>query len=65
MLATGVIPVEEHLAAGCLGSFIREGIGNAGDVQARLFCANLDPSFCGLVGKQETLYAAGGILSHR
>jgi transketolase len=56
-----VIAVEEHLAAGGFGSFLREGLGNAGDLQARLFCAKLDPSVCGLVGKQETLYAAGGI----
>jgi len=59
-----VIAVEEHLAAGGFGSFLREGLGNAGDLQARLFCANLVPSVCDLVGKQQTLYAAGGIDIH-
>lgn len=56
-----IISVEDHLAAGGFGSYLREAVGAAPDVQARLRVIALDPIACGLVGGQDALNAAGGL----
>lgn len=55
-----VISVEDHLAAGGFGSYLREAMETAPS-PARLRSVALDPAACGLVGKQDTLNAAGGL----
>ncbi len=56
-----IIAVEDHLAAGGFGSYLREAVGAMPRLQARLRTLSLDPIACGLVGRQDTLNAAGGL----
>ena len=51
-----VITVEDHLAAGGFGSFVREILPKA---NIRSVC--LDPTVCGMVGTQAALNEAGGL----
>lgn len=56
-----VIAVEDHLAAGGFGSFLREAANTNAGLQSRLQTVSLDPKACGLVGSQNTLNAVGGL----
>lgn len=56
-----VVSLEEHLAAGGFGSFLRECAGNRGDLQARLAILALHDEICGLVGNQDSLRETGGL----
>ncbi len=56
-----VIAVEDHLAAGGFGSFLREAANADAQLQSRLRTVALDSKACGLVGSQNTLNAAGGL----
>lgn len=59
------IAVEEHLAAGGFGSYLRECIGNRGALQGRLQTCSLEDEVCGMVGDQKTLRHAGGLAAER
>jgi len=55
-----IISVEDHLAAGGFGSFLREALEGTA-IQARLKTVSLDANVCGLVGKQDILNSLGGL----
>jgi transketolase len=59
-----IIAVEDHLAAGGFGSYLREAVGAKPDTQARLHTIALRPAACGMVGRQDSLNAAGGLTVH-
>jgi transketolase len=56
-----IIAVEDHLPAGGFGSYLREAVGARPDTQARLHTIALSPVACGMVGRQDSLNAAGGL----
>lgn len=56
-----LVIVEEHLAAGGFGSFVRECLEDHPDLQARVRCRNLDPTVCGHVATPDRLRSIGGL----
>jgi len=56
-----VVVVEEHLAAGGFGSFVREALESKPHLQGIVRCCALDASVCGQVGTQDQLRNAGGL----
>jgi transketolase len=56
-----LVVVEEHLAAGGFGSFVRECLEDDSQRQSRIRCRALRPEVCEQVGPQEMLQAAGGL----
>jgi transketolase len=56
-----VVVVEEHLAAGGFGSFVRECLENHPELQARVRCRSLNPEVCGHVAAADKLRALGGL----
>lgn len=56
-----VVTVEEHLTHGGFGSFIRECVADSPKIASRIKSISLNDSVCGMVAKQATLMAAGGV----
>jgi transketolase len=54
--------LEDHLADGGFGSWLREAVSlERPELNGRIRTQALDPVVCGLVGKQDTLNRAGGL----
>jgi transketolase len=58
---TNIVVVEDHLATGGFGSFVRESLNGNPALSARVHCVALDPKICGMVGSQSVLNARGGL----
>lgn len=56
-----LVVVEEHLAAGGFGSFVRECLEAHPDLQARVHCLSLDAKVCGQIASADRLRESGGI----
>ena len=56
-----IVIVEEHLAAGGFGSYVRECIEGHPQLQERLRCVALDDAVCNLVAAPDKLRALGGL----
>jgi transketolase len=56
-----VVTVEDHLADGGFGSWLREAEALGGSCQTRVRCKALDPAVCDVVASQATLNALGGL----
>ena len=56
-----VVTLEDHLADGGFGSWLRESLESAQHLMSRVLVRALDSKVCGMVGKQTTLNEAGGI----
>lgn len=56
-----VLTLEDHLADGGFGSWLREALAGHPECTARIESRWLDPIVCGLVAKQSTLNAFGGL----
>ena len=56
-----IVIVEEHLAAGGFGSYVRECIEGHPHLQERLRCVALDDAVCNLVAAPDKLRALGGL----
>lgn len=57
-----VVTVEDHLADGGFGSWLREAVSAADPaLNTRIATRALDAAVCGLVGRQETLNRLGGL----
>jgi transketolase len=56
-----VITVEDHLMDGGFGSWLMEATSIRPDLLARIKIKSLDSKVCGMVGKQSTLNAQGGL----
>ena len=56
-----LVVVEEHVAAGGFGSFVRECLEDFPELQGRVRCRSLDSAVCDAVGPVETLLRIGGL----
>lgn len=56
-----VVVVEEHLAAGGFGSWVRECLEPTPELQGRVRCLAIAPEVCGTVAGAAVLRAAGGV----
>ena len=56
-----VITVEDHLMDGGFGSWLLEATMEKPELLARLKIKSLDPKVCGMVAKQSTMNAQGGL----
>jgi len=56
-----IITVEDHLMDGGFGSWLLEATSIRRDLLPRIKIKSLDSKVCGMVGKQSTLNAAGGL----
>lgn len=56
-----VITLEDHLADGGFGSWLRESLESAPHLMSRVSVRALNSRICGMVGKQTTLNEEGGI----
>jgi len=56
-----VVIVEEHLAAGGFGSFVREALESQPQLQSIVRCCALNASICEQVGTPDQLRNAGGL----
>ncbi len=56
-----VVTVEDHLMDAGFGSWLLEAVSIRPDLLARIKIKSLDSKVCGMVGKQVTLNAAGGL----
>lgn len=56
-----VITVEDHLMDGGFGSWLLEATSTRPDLLIRIKIKSLDSKVCGMVGKQSTLNAQGGL----
>lgn len=56
-----VTTVEDHLTDGGMGSWMLEALSNHPNLIARIRIEALNPSVCGMVGRQSTLNAEGGL----
>lgn len=56
-----VITVEDHLTDGGFGSWLLEATSIRPDLLARIKIKALDPKVCGMVAKQSTMNAQGGL----
>lgn len=59
-----VITVEDHLIDGGFGSWLMESVASNPSLLSRIQMRGLDSLVCGMVGKQETLNAAGGLVEN-
>lgn len=59
-----VVTVEDHLMDGGFGGWLLESTTIRPDLLARIKIKSLDAKVCGLVGKQTTLNAKGGLIDH-
>lgn len=57
-----VLTVEDHLMDGGFGSWLLEATSIRPDLLVRIKIKSLDSKVCGMVGKQSTLNAAGGLI---
>lgn len=53
--------MEDHLAAGGFGSFVRECLEAEPNLQNKVRCFSLDPKVCGMVADQAHLNRVGGL----
>ena len=60
-----VVTVEDHLMDGGFGSWLMEATSTRPELLARIKIKSLDAKVCGMVGKQATLNAEGGLLRCR
>jgi len=60
-----VAVIEDHLAAGGFGSFVRECLEPEPALQERVRCFSLAPEVCGIVADQLSLNRIGGLCSER
>jgi len=58
---SAIITVEDHLLDAGFGSWLMEATATRPDLLARIKIKALDPKVCGMVGKQSTLNAQGGL----
>jgi len=56
-----VVTVEDHLAAGGFGSFVRECLADVPALAARVRGCSLNAQVCGMVGSQKKLNSVGGL----
>lgn len=56
-----IITVEDHLADAGFGSWLRESLEKEPILMGLISTYSLDSNICGMVGKQETLMAFGGL----
>ena len=56
-----VVTMEDHLADAGFGSWLLESVSGTPELLARIRVRGLDARVCGMVGKQSTLNAAGGL----
>lgn len=56
-----VLTVEDHLMDGGFGGWLLEAAAISPDLLTRIQLKSLDPKVCGMVGKQSTLNAEGGL----
>ena len=56
-----VVTVEDHLSDGGMGSWMLEALSVWPDLITRIRIEALSPSVCGMVGRQSTLNAEGGL----
>lgn len=56
-----VVTVEDHLADGGFGSWLRESLEASPGLMSRISTRALDAVVCGMVGRQDTLNEAGGL----
>jgi len=56
-----VVVVEDHLVDGGFGSWMMEALSRQPDLLARIQLLGLDSAVCGMVGRQDSLNAAGGL----
>lgn len=56
-----VITVEDHLMDGGFGSWLLEATTVRPELLARIIIKSLDPKICGMVAKQSTMNAQGGL----
>ena len=59
---TSVITVEDHLMDGGFGSWLLEATSVRPDLLARIKIKSIDSKVCGMVGRQSTLNAEGGLV---
>lgn len=57
-----VLTIEDHLMDGGFGSWLLEAVSIRPDLLARIKIKSLDSKICGMVGKQSTLNAEGGLV---
>lgn len=57
-----IVTVEDHLTDGGFGSWLLEAASKRPDLMRRIKIKSLDSRVCGMVGKQSTLNAEGGLL---
>ena len=57
-----VVTVEDHLMDGGFGSWLMEAVSTYPDLLPRIKIKSLDSKVCGMVGKQSTLNAEGGLV---
>jgi transketolase len=56
-----IVVVEEHLAAGGFGSFVRECLEDFPGLQGRVRCRALDSDVCGQIASADDLRGKGGL----
>lgn len=57
-----IVTVEDHLMDGGFGSWLLEAVSSRPDLLSRIKIKALDSRVCGMVGKQSTLNAEGGLV---
>ena len=60
-----VVTVEDHLIDGGLGSWMLEALSDRSELVTRIRIQALSPLVCGMVGRQSTLNAEGGLTRER
>lgn len=60
-----VITVEDHLRDGGMGSWMLEALSGRPELITRIRIEALSPAVCGMVGRQSTLNAEGGLTRRR
>jgi transketolase len=56
-----VVTVEDHLLDGGMGSWLLESLTSKSELLTRIRNVSLSSDVCGMVGRQATLNAAGGL----
>jgi transketolase len=56
-----VVTVEDHLLDGGMGSWMLESLTKKSELLTRIRNVSLSSDVCGMVGRQATLNAAGGL----
>ena len=58
---SSIVTVEDHLTDGGFGSWLLESVISQSNLLPRIMVKALDPKVCGMVAKQSTLNAEGGL----